>query len=587
MIIGLGQVNVTVGALAANLAIILDVMERARSEGVQVLALPEMVISGYPAEDLLLREDFLADCQTALGRLAAATGDLIVVVGFPERHGSEVFNAMAVCQGGQLRGVYRKAHLPNYGVFDERRYHAAPHPTDAARLLRVDGTLIGLTICEDIWYPGSPMADEVAAGAGLVVNISASPFRTGVLEHRQQMLAARCRENDCAVAYCNLVGGQDELVFDGGSMVLDSEGSVVARAGRFSEELLVIDVGPLLRRPSGRPESVAVPVLADLRSKRGRAPAPRAIAAALDVEDEVYAALVLGVRDYVRKSGFARVLLGLSGGVDSALVALVAVDALGAENVTAVVMPSRFSSAATQGDARALASNLRIDCRELPMDSVTDAYESVLAETFAGHERDLTEENLQARTRGNLLMAMSNKFGWLLLTTGNKSEMSVGYATMYGDMAGGFAVIKDVPKQLVFALTRRRNRSGSPVPPSIIERPPSAELRADQRDCDSLPPYEVLDPILLRYIEEDQSPETIVAAGFDAGVVARVVGMVDRAEYKRRQAPPGIKITARAFGRDRRMPVVNGYSDRNRVETVPSRDQSAPVTAHGQEASLR
>ncbi|MFN2569780.1 MAG: NAD+ synthase [Candidatus Dormibacteria bacterium] len=567
MIIGLGQVNVTVGDLPGNMATVLEAMQQARDAGAQLLALPEMALSGYPPEDLLLREDFLGDCRVALDRVAAASGDLVILVGFPERTGLEVFNAMAVCQGGRVHGTYRKAYLPNYGVFDERRYHSAPHPHEAARLIRLDGRLVGLTICEDIWYPGPPLSAEAVAGAELVINISASPYRTGVLERREQMLSTRCRDNVCAIAYCNLVGGQDELVFDGGSLVLDHDGRVLARAGQFTDSLLVVDIDTTMARSarlhdirSRSAPSAAVPVIADLPLREGRAPRPTVVAPVRDGEDEVYGALVLGVRDYVRKSGFSRVLLGLSGGVDSALVALVATDALGAGNVTAVVMPSRYSSGETQGDARALASNLGIECRELCIDAVTDAYGTVLAETFAGREPDIAEENLQARTRGNLLMAMSNKFGWLLLTTGNKSEMSVGYATMYGDMAGGFAVLKDVPKQMVFALTRRRNRAGSPVPASIIDRPPSAELRADQRDSDSLPPYDVLDPILSRYIEEDQSPGSIIAAGFDAAVVTRVVSLVDRAEYKRRQAPPGIKITSRAFGRDRRMPVVNRFS---------------------------
>ena len=590
MIVGLAQVDVTVGDLTGNVSTILAAVDAARDQGVQLLALPELAVSGYPPEDLLLREDFLAGCSTATERIASASGDMVVLVGFPERTRLEVYNAMAVCHGGRLHGTYRKAHLPNYGVFDERRYHSAPAPDRAARLLRAGGRMVGLTICEDIWYPGPPMSDEALAGAELVVNISASPYRAGVLGRREEMLATRCRDNLCAVAYCNLVGGQDELVFDGGSMVLDHEGQVVARAGQYTETLLVVDVD--LDRPrSARLHDTrfrslaaghAVPVIAELALPPAPdRPPPARLAPRLDPEAEVYGALELGVRDYVRKTGFSRVLLGLSGGIDSALVALLAVDALGAENVTAVVMPSRHSSAETQADARALAANLGIDCRELGIEPVVQAYTAVLAETFNGLEPDIAEENLQARARGNLLMAMSNKFGWLLLTTGNKSEMSVGYATLYGDMAGGYAVLKDVPKQLVFALTRWRNRDGAPVPQRIIERPPSAELRADQRDSDSLPPYEVLDPILHRYVEEDDSPQAIVAAGFDPEVVGRVVGLVDRAEYKRRQAPPGIKITSRAFGRDRRMPVVNRFRGGGDGGAAMPTTRTAPPSSPG------
>jgi NAD+ synthase (glutamine-hydrolysing) len=570
MRLGLAQVDPTVGDVDGNVALVLDAVRRAREAGVRILLVPELAVSGYPPEDLLLREDFLAACQRGIEAVAAgcdAPGP-VVVCGFPERTERDCYNALAVCHEGRIHGIYHKAHLPNYGVFDERRYHAAPPPERAARLVRVDGQLVGLTICEDIWYPGPPLSDEALAGAELIVNISASPYRAGIAQRRAEMLATRCRDNLCTLAYCNMIGGQDEIVFDGGSTVVGHEGEVIARAPQFEEAMLVVDVD--LERPRAARlhdtryralhEGWSVPVLADLTTGMSHAPVPPTpLSASLGPEAEVYGALVTGVGDYVRKSGFHRVLLGLSGGVDSALVATIAVDALGADRVTGVVMPSPHSSAATQDDARLLARNLGVDCRELPIGSLMEAYSCELADSFAEVPPDVTEENLQARIRGNLLMALSNKFGWLLLTTGNKSELAVGYCTLYGDMAGGFAVIKDVPKQLVFALVRWRNARHPVIPTSIIERPPSAELRADQRDTDSLPPYDVLDGILERYVEEDETPRQIIAAGFDPEDVMRVVGLVDRAEYKRRQAPPGVKITARAFGRDRRMPVVNRF----------------------------
>jgi NAD+ synthase (glutamine-hydrolysing) len=570
MRVGLAQIDPTVGDVDGNVALVLDAVRRARDAQVQLLLVPELAISGYPPEDLLLREDFLAACQRGIAEVAAgseAPGP-VVLCGYPERTEHDCYNSMAVCHGGRVHAVYRKAYLPNYGVFDERRYHAAPSPERAARIIRLDGTLVGLTICEDIWYPGPPLSDETLAGAELIANISASPYRAGIAGRRVEMLATRCRDNLCTLAYCNTVGGQDELVFDGGSMVVGHEGEIIARGPQYREALLAVDVD-LERTRAARlhdtryravQQGWEVPLVAELSTgvtpRTMRTP-PRCDL--LEREAEVYGALSTGVGDYVRKSGFDRVLIGLSGGVDSALVAVIAVDALGAGRVTCVVMPSPHSSPETQGDARTLARNLGVDCREIPIGGLMDAYLSALGPSFAGLSPDVTEENLQARIRGNLLMALSNKFGWLLLTTGNKSELAVGYCTLYGDMAGGFAVIKDVPKQLVFDLIRWRNARDHLVPASIIERPPSAELRADQRDTDSLPTYDVLDGILQRYVECDETPRQIIAAGFDAGEVMRVVGLVDRAEYKRRQAPPGVKITARAFGRDRRMPVVNRF----------------------------
>ena len=469
-----------------------------------------------------------------------------------------------------MHAVYRKIHLPNYGVFDEQRYFT---PGVGGATIEFAGARLGLTVCEDIWLPGPPTSSEAAGGAQLVLNISASPYHAGKGAEREQMLAERARENGCYVAFCGLVGGQDELVFDGHSCLIAPDGTTLARGAQFSEELVLCTLDPA-RAPSrqGPHDDVAVLAPLDGGSVAGDGADGGPLTAELAPrEAEVYRALCLGLHDYVVKNGFRHVALGLSGGIDSALVACLAADALGPDRVTAVVMPSPYSTGATQGDARELAGRLGVGLRELSIAAVMDAYEKALSGEFEGAAPDITEENLQARIRGNLLMALSNKFGWLVLTTGNKSEMSVGYTTLYGDLAGGFAVIKDVPKTLVYALCRWRNGLdagaaaeltggvASPIPASIIERAPSAELRPDQRDIDSLPPYDLLDRILEGYVELDRSAEQLVAEGLDADAVARTVRLVDLAEYKRRQAPPGIKITPRAFGRDRRMPITNAY----------------------------
>jgi NAD+ synthase (glutamine-hydrolysing) len=476
-----------------------------------------------------------------------------------------------VCADGAVQAVYRKVNLPNYGVFDEVRYFQGG---PGGAIVEVDGVQVGLTVCEDIWQPGPPLTDEALAGARLIVNISASPYHAGKGLERERMIAQRARDNLATVAFCALVGGQDELVFDGHSFIADHEGNVVARAGQFTEELLVADLdvdaagAARLRDTRQRvPARLAKPDVAFLGSfttpaGRDRPGAPSGpLAQPLDSDAEVYAALVLGTRDYVRKNGFEHVVLGLSGGIDSTLVALIAVDALGPERVTCVTMPSRYSSQGTRSDADVLARNLGVELLELGISEPMRAYDELLAGVFAGREPDLTEENLQARIRGNLLMALSNKFGWLVLTTGNKSEMSVGYSTLYGDSAGGFAVIKDCPKTLVYRLVAERSRRdpASPVPESIVTRPPSAELRPDQRDEDSLPPYEVLDAILFGYVEEDLGREQLIARGLPPDDVDRVIHLVDVAEYKRRQQPPGIKVTSKAFGRDRRVPITNRY----------------------------
>ena len=566
MRVALAQLNPTVGDIAGNEAKALEALDRARGAGAQLVLFPELYITGYPPEDLLLKEHFLRDARKAVQRLAEASRDLVTVVGFPERD-VDVFNAAAVLAGGELAAIYRKVYLPNYGVFDEQRYFQSG---TGGGIVELDGLRLGVTICEDIWEPGPPLSDEALAGATVIVNISASPYHAGKGGERERMIEQRARDSLAAVAFCALVGGQDELVFDGYSLVVDHEGEVVARAAQFEEEVLVAEIDPRgpdaarLRdarlRPAARRAQPKVDTLArlELPEERGPAPEPR-VAPLLGREAEVYAALVLGLRDYVEKNGFRHAVLGLSGGIDSALVACVAVDALGPERVSVAIMPSPYSSEETQRDARELAENLGVEHVELGIASAMEAYEGTLSPVFDGRDPDITEENLQARIRGNLLMALSNKFGWLVLTTGNKSEMSVGYSTLYGDTAGGFAVIKDCPKTLVYALARHRNENGGPIPEGILERAPSAELRPDQRDEDSLPPYERLDPILAQYIELDAGREQLIAQGHDPDEVDRIIRLVDLAEYKRRQAPPGIKISTRAFGRDRRMPITNRY----------------------------
>ena len=572
--IGLAQINSTVGDLEGNVARILDYTDRARALAVDLLCFPEMAITGYPPEDLLLRRRFIEDNLRALERVVAASHGLTIIVGFVDAE-DDIYNAAAVAHEGRLAGVYHKQYLPNYGVFDENRYFQAG---SECPVFRIAGAGVGITISEDIWYPGGPARVEAFAGAEVIVTITASPFYAGKRDFRQRMLSTRASDNAAFLCYLNPVGGQDELIFDGGSMIFSPRGDLLAHCRQFEEQLLVWDLvldqvrQTRLHDPRRRKDKLAA--LAADRSRLvevSKAPAagPKPSLAAdestlggwLDPVAEVYAALVLGTGDYVRKNGFEKVLVGLSGGIDSSLVAAVAVDALGADNVTGVSMPSRYSSEGSKSDALALAEGLRIRLLTIPIEEAFDASLSMLSEAFQGTEAGVAEENLQARIRGNILMALSNKFGWLVLTTGNKSEMACGYATLYGDMAGGFAVIKDVPKTLVYRLAEYRNRCGpGPViPQTVIDKPPSAELRPNQLDTDSLPPYEVLDPILEAYVEEDRSLEEIVALGFDEATVRRVMQMVDRNEYKRRKAPPGVKITARAFGRDRRLPIANRY----------------------------
>jgi NAD+ synthase (glutamine-hydrolysing) len=558
--LALAQINPTVGAIPANGRLIAEWIGRARDAGAAIVVFPELAISGYPPEDLLLKAHFLDAVGAELEGLAEHATDVVAVVGFPER-GESVYNSAAVLADGRVAAIYRKTLLPNYGVFDEERYF---EPGERPGLIEVNETAVGMTICEDIWYAGPPASAEAAAGAQLIVNPSASPYHRGKGGWRERMVAQRARETGAAFALCNAVGGQDELVFDGHSVVVDAEGTTRARGPQFREDLVVCDlkVERQTLEADGTAESLgsfqAKFVMPEPVDPAGT------VAPTLDPVAEVYEALRLGLRDYVDKNGFARVLVAVSGGIDSALVALLAADALGADRLTCVVMPSPHSSDETQADARTIAANLGAELLEMPIEGAMEVYDRLLSQDGGGMEgaAGLMAENLQARIRGNLMMALSNRSGWLVLTTGNKSEMSVGYATLYGDMAGGFAVIKDVPKTLVYELVRHRNeREGRElVPASVLERAPSAELRPDQRDEDSLPPYEVLDRILELYVEGDAGRDEIVAAGLDPGVVDEVLKLVDLSEYKRRQAPPGVKITPKSFGRDRRLPITNRFS---------------------------
>jgi len=555
--IALAQINPVVGDIKGNLAIIKAVLAESQSSGADLVVFPELAITGYPPEDLLLKSDFVDANLRALKSLANSVRQCSAVVGFVDEQGGELYNAAAIIDEGEVKAVYHKHLLPNYGVFDEERYF---EPGQGIILAKMGDLVFGVTVCEDLWWEHGPSAECASAGAELIVNINASPFHMGKGKQRQELLSARARANDVSYAYVNAVGGQDELVFDGGSCFVTRNGDVVARAGQFVADTLLFDL-----EPTGPPkvrtttqEGLKVVNLAGPLDD-GRAGIVHAVAPELSPEEEAYRALVLGVRDYLDKNGFKQALIGLSGGIDSALTACIAVEAIGAENVLGVCNPSGFTSGRSVDDAAKLASNLGIDMEVIAIAPIFEAMLTSLRPLFGDSAFGIAEENLQARIRGMLWMAISNKFGRIVLSTGNKSEMAVGYATLYGDMAGGFAVLKDVPKTLVYRIADLVNRDTELIPSSIIERPPTAELRPDQLDTDSLPPYDVLDPILQAYVEDDLSIDKIVAQGFDHEVVCRVVGMVDSAEYKRRQAPPGIKITDRAFGRDRRLPITNRY----------------------------
>jgi len=571
--LALAQINPTVGDLEGNTTKIIGLVEEARSLGADLVAFPELAITGYPPEDLLFKPSFLQANMDAMHSVVAASRDIAVVVGFAEA-GSDIYNAAAVGYQGELVGVYRKNHLPTYGVFDEDRYFKRG---TVCPVYTINGVGVGVNICEDIWYAVGPIIVQREAGAEVIVNINASPYHAGKGSFREKMVATRATDNGLYVAYLNTVGGQDELVFDGASMVFDQYGELVCRGKQFQEDLVLADLdvegvfrsrlrdprprkeNPAILRETGIPEAVSVSGYRPIE----KPPLPPADGAQpLDSVGEVYQALVVGTGDYVRKSGFQKVLIGLSGGIDSALVACVAVDALGKGNVVGVAMPSRYSSEGSVSDTKVLVEALGIELWEVPIEPAHGAFEDMLEPHYRGAQPNIAEENVQARIRGNVLMSLSNKFGWMVLTTGNKSEMAMGYATLYGDMAGGFAVIKDVPKTLVYRLAGWRNVHGDPrkpIPQAIIDKPPSAELKPDQKDQDTLPAYEVLDPIVRAYVEEDRSFQEMVDLGFDPQAVRQVITAVDRNEYKRRQSPPGVKITPRAFGKDRRLPIINRY----------------------------
>ncbi len=557
------QLNPVVGDLAGNVDRILSALSAAERAGADICVVPELAIPGYPPEDLLLKPGFVADNLKALEKVAAATSQCAIVVGFvgAAPNGKGLANAAAVCAGGQVVGVYRKRYLPNYGVFDEQRWFI---PSDEApTLFEVAGTLVGVSVCEDVWFADGPVAEQGQAGAEVVVNLNASPYNRNRRAERVAMLTERVAEAGCAIAYVNQVGGQDELVFDGDSLIMGADGTLLATGAQFATDLLVVDI-PVAHR---RHKKGRLPhVVATARTKATKPDLPGHIQRPqLSAEAEVYAALVLGTKDYLGKNGFTDAVIGLSGGIDSSLVATVAVDALGADRVHGIAMPSRYSSEGSRTDAQDLADRLGIDLKTIAIESAHVAMTEMLAGYLGREPIGLTDENLQSRLRGVLLMGVSNAKGWIVLTTGNKSEMATGYSTLYGDSAGGFAVIKDVPKTLVYELCRYRNTQAvleglpAPIADSVLDKPPSAELRPDQRDDQSLPPYEELDPVLQGYVERDRTAPDLVADGFDPAVVDQVVRLVDGAEYKRRQMPPGVRITTKAFGKDRRMPITNRY----------------------------
>jgi len=569
--IGMAQINTTVGDFAGNTHKILEAINQARLLSVDLVTFPELAICGYPPEDLLLKPQFIEENLRSLDKVIESSTGVTVVVGFVDTR-SDIYNSAAVIHDGKLIDVYHKIYLPNYGVFDENRYFRAG---SECPVYVIAGVGVGVNICEDIWYEAGPATAQAYSGAEVIVNISASPYYFGRGSFRERMLATRASDNVAIVAHNNLVGGQDELVFDGNSMVLDEKGRLVTKGKQFEEDLLVADLDvesvfqARLHNPRWRKGTLMTKqwwqgtkiVISKAPATSPKPPLPPRQGEALNLPGEIYDALVLGTRDYVRKNGFEKVLLGLSGGIDSGLVAAIAVDALGSSNVVGVAMPSRYSSLGSTSDAELLAHNLGIRLMTIPIEKAFKAYLEMLAKAFERTKPNVAEENIQARIRGNILMALSNKFGWLVLTTGNKSEMATGYTTLYGDMAGGFAVIKDVPKTMVYELARYRNSLAGYelIPPTIIGKQPSAELRPEQKDIDTLPPYEMLDPVLTAYVEEDKSAEQIIAMGFDAEAVQQTAQLVDRSEYKRRQAPPGIKITPRAFGRDRRLPITNRF----------------------------
>jgi NAD+ synthase (glutamine-hydrolysing) len=564
--IAMAQLNTTVGDFEGNLRKMLGALERAKASGADLVTFPELAVCGYPPEDLLFKSRFIAENRNYLEKLVGASAGITVIAGFADAN-EAIYNAAAVIHDGKLVDVYHKIFLPNYGVFDENRYF---RPGDKCPVYTIAGVSFGVNICEDIWYENGPAGVQTAAGAKVIVNISASPYHFGKGSVREAMIAKQAKDNIAIFAYNNLVGGQDELVFDGAGMILDEKGRLVARGKQFEEDMIVADLDVAAVSQARREKAAAQKsrlwkvTRANLSDKPFNTKKPALSPHKIEPKNlyaEIYDALVLGTGDYITKNGFKKVLVGLSGGIDSSLVAAIAVDALGKTGVVGVAMPSRYSSAGSISDAELLAKNLGIKLLIVPIEEVFQAYLDTLAGAFKGAKPDVTEENIQARIRGNILMALSNKFGWLVLTTGNKSEMATGYTTLYGDMAGGFAVIKDVPKTMVYELARYRNyrADNELIPSSVIDKPPSAELRPEQKDVDTLPAYELLDPVLKAYVEEDKSVEEIIAMGIDEEAVKKAARLVDGSEYKRRQAPPGVKITTRAFGRDRRLPITNRY----------------------------
>jgi NAD+ synthase (glutamine-hydrolysing) len=568
--LAMAQINVVVGDVDGNASKILQWIDRARDAGADIVTFPELALTGYPPEDLLLKPQFIDANLAALDKIVGQTLDITAVIGFVDRK-DDIFNSAAIVQNGKLVTVYHKIYLPNYGVFDEFRYFQAGN---SCPVLHMDRATIGVSICEDIWYPDGPVFEQaLSGGAEVIINISSSPYHAGKRRWRERMLATRASDNTVIVAYNNLVGGQDELVFDGDSLVFDENGDLIARGKQFEEDLVVVDLDvesvfrkrlhdPRRRQQRENRENPSLtgdlpisPIKLARRENRQITSQTWIFSEPMGEEEEIYRALVVGTRDYVTKNGFKKVVLGLSGGIDSALTACVAVDALGSENVVGVLMPSEFSSRGSIDDSEQLGKNLGIELMTIPINDVLKAFTGALKPGFKGAKPDVTEENLQARIRGTYLMSLSNKFGWLVLSTGNKSEISTGYCTLYGDMAGGFALLKDVMKTTVYRLAEYCKR----IPRATIEKPPSAELRHGQLDTDSLPSYEVLDPILKAYVEEDRSFSEMIDMGFDEQLVRRVIRMVDMNEYKRRQAAPGVKITPRAFGRDRRMPITNRF----------------------------
>jgi NAD+ synthase (glutamine-hydrolysing) len=552
--IAIGQINSTVGDLNGNAGKIVSYIRRAQEFGADIVVFPELALTGYPPEDLLLKPKFVADNLETIKHVASAAEDIVAIVGFVDKKGKDLYNAAAVIYKGEIKGVFHKMILPNYGPFDEKRYFA---PGKEARVFQYGKVLFGGNICEDIWHPNTgPTCAQSQAGAKLILNINASPYYSGRISERQRIIKKQAKDNKVSIVYVNMVGGQDELLFDGQSMVVNQNGRIIGKAMPFREDLQILDV----EAPEYKGKQLKNVIVVERNTvEKNRVPLLKQNVRFMDPVAEVYQALVLGLKDYVGKNGFQKVVLGMSGGIDSALVATLAVDALGKENVVGVFMPSQYSSKASETDARQTANNLGIKYMTLPIKQLYQAYLVMLEPVFEGLARNIAEENLQARIRGNILMAFSNKFGWLVLATGNKSEMSTGYATLYGDMAGGFAVIKDVPKTLVYKLAKYRNKRGKVIPGNVLTKAPTAELKPNQKDSDTLPEYKTLDPILKAYIEDDKELQKIVKQGFDAEVVDRVISMVDRSEYKRRQSPPGIKITPKSFGKDRRLPITNKY----------------------------